>query len=75
MWTIKIHGEANQLFFAMLQPLGEGYALAITHRDFNGDAAFLNVAPRSITVRPFGRSPAEGVLALDWEGLEEIEVF
>jgi hypothetical protein len=78
MWTIKIHGEVSDTFFAMLQALSEGYVVSITHGEFTGDATFVAVEPRSITVRPYDtetNSYRVEPCTLGWEGLDEIEVW
>ena len=76
MWTIRIHGEADDLFHAMLQTIGQGYGVRVEHPAYTGDAAFVAAHARTITVRPYNpdsESLAEPV-ELDWEGLELLEV-
>lgn len=76
MWTIRIHGAADDLFHAMLQTIGEGYVVRVEHPALTGDAVFVTVADRSITVRPYNPdTEARGEpVELDWEGLDTLEV-
>jgi hypothetical protein len=79
VWTIRIHGEADDLFDAMLQTIGEGYIVRVEHPGFTGTAEFIAAAGRSITVRPYNDNPdteerGEPV-ELDWEGLDVLEVI
>lgn len=77
MWTIRIHGEADDLFDALLQTIPEGYVVRVEHRDFIGDAVFVATAGRSITIRPNGPDTMDSgaPVELDWEGLDTVEVF
>ena len=75
--TIRIDGEADSLFDAVLQAIPEGYVVAVDHREFTGDAVFVAVGGRSITVRPYDPDTTERgePVELDWAGLESIEVY
>jgi hypothetical protein len=74
--TIRLDGEADSLFDAMLQTIPAGYIVAVTHGRFAGDAEFVAVGPRSIIVRPFdSETESRGEpTELDWAGLDVIEV-
>ena len=77
MWTIRIHGEADDLFDALLQTIPEGYVVRVEHRDFTGDALFVATAGRIITVYPFDSDTqtSGAPVELDWEGLDTVEVY
>ena len=76
MWTIRIHGEADDLFDAMLHTIPEGYVVRVEHPAFTGLALFVAAIGRSITVRPYNAVTEERgePVELDWEGLDTIEV-
>lgn len=76
VWTIRIHGEADDLFEAMLQTIGEGYVVRVEHPAFTGTAEFVGAPGRSIIVRPYNPDTEErgNPVELDWEGLDAIEV-
>lgn len=77
MWTIRIHGEADDVFYAMLQTIGEGYVVRLEHRAYTGDALFVAAAARTITARPYNPDSEERgePVELDWEGLDTLEVY
>lgn len=77
VWTVRIHGEADDTFYAVLQLLGPGWVVGVEHAAFTGDAEFVAVAPRSIKVRPYNeRTCTYGEpIELDWTGLDALEVY
>ena len=77
MWTLRVNGEADTVFDAMLQAIAEGWVVAVDHGQFTGDAEFVAVGGRSITVRPYDADTTSygQPIELDWAGLESIEVY
>ena len=77
MWTIRVHGEADTLFDAVLRAIPAGCVVRVEHANFTGDAEFLGTAGRSVTVRPTSvvGVPGMGSLTLDWADLDALEVY
>lgn len=77
MWTIRIHGEADDLFDAVLQTVPQGYVVRIEHAGFTGEAVFVATAARSITVRPHDSETGHTgePVELDWADLDSVEVY
>lgn len=77
VWTVRIHGEADDVFDAVLRTIPSGYVVRVEHAEFEGDAEWGGAGPRDVTVRPVDEdgAPDGRVLVLDWAGLDALEVY